>query len=140
PWDWAVSSNLARLCGRSSSTQQLFFGPERDQPDYNASSTMRRKWRSLLGLLLIGAPLCVAERAHAESFSFRKPDWDALSTFLKVARDQIGARRVVVEATINWETLRPEDALLIIHPETDLPSSEASAFLSAGGRRGVIDD
>src|SRR5690606_10799479 len=45
-----------------------------------------------------------------------------------------------VEATINWETLRPEDALLIIHPETDLSFSEASAFLSAGGRLGVIDD
>lgn len=101
---------------------------------------MRRKWRSFLGLLVLEALLCSGNRAHAESFSFRKPEWDALSTFLKVARDQVGSRRIVVEATIDWENLHPEDALLVIHPEADLSFSEASAFLSAGGRLGVIDD
>jgi hypothetical protein len=101
---------------------------------------MRRNWRSLLGLLVFGTVLCVGNRARAESFSFRKPDWDALSTFLKVARDQIGTKHVVVEATINWESLQPEDALLVIHPEADLSFSEASAFLSAGGRLGIVDD
>jgi hypothetical protein len=101
---------------------------------------MRRKWRSLIRLLVVVALFGVGSHAHAESFSFRKPDWDSLSTFLKVARDQIGVRRVVVEATITWENLQPQDALLVIHPEADLSFSEASAFLSAGGRLGVIDD
>lgn len=101
---------------------------------------MRRTWRSWFDVLVWGLLLSAGNHAHAESFSFRKPDWDALSTFLKVARDQLGARRVVVEAVVNWETLRPEDALLVIHPEADLSFSEASAFLSAGGRLGVVDD
>ncbi len=134
-------TNLARLCGRSSSTPKLFFGPEARQPDYKAPSAMRRKLASFTAWgVVLGALHVTGNHAHAESFSFRKPDWDALSTFLKVARDQIGARRVVVEATIDWDSLTPEDSLLVIHPEADLSFSEASAFLSAGGRLGVIDD
>lgn len=102
---------------------------------------MRRKLASFTGwCLVLGLLHVTSDHAYAESFSFRKPDWDALSTFLKVARDQIGARRVVVEAIVDWDSLTPQDSLLLIHPETDLSFSEASAFLSAGGRLGVVDD
>lgn len=101
---------------------------------------MRRMWPSFIGLISLFALLTAVTPSRAESFSFRKPDWDSLSAFLKVVRDQIGTRRVVVEATINWETLRAEDALLVIHPEADLSFSEASAFLSAGGRLAILDD
>ncbi len=101
---------------------------------------MRRKWPIFAGWAVIGSLFTMGNPAHAESFSFRKPDWDGLSTFLKVARDQIGAGRVVIEATVDWDALSPEDALLVIHPESDLSVSEASAFLAAGGRLGVIDD
>lgn len=102
---------------------------------------MRRRWPSFVcWLAVFGALGARCGLAHAEAFSFRQPHWEALTTFLEVARDQIGARRVVVEATIDWSKIAPEDALLVIHPLTDLSFSEASAFLSAGGRLGVVDD
>src|SRR5690606_34569090 len=41
---------------------------------------------------------------------------------------------------VDWEQLKPQHALLVFHPETDLSFSETSAFLAAGGRLGLLDD
>lgn len=89
-------------------------------------------------ILVLGA--LVVSNAYAESFSVTKARWDSFSAFLSLARETIGPARVEVEATVNWSTLRSEDTLLIVHPETDLSFSETSAFLSAGGRVALLDD
>ena len=91
----------------------------------------------------VACVLGVAGLRHASattSFTFTKQRWDGLATFLEVARAELGPERVVLEATVDWEQLSPEDALLVIHPETDLSFNEASAFLAAGGRIGLLDD
>lgn len=101
---------------------------------------MRRVGSRLASGIVVAVTVLAVSTAYAESFSVTKPRWDSFSAFLRLARETIGSARVEVEATVNWSALRPEDTLLVVHPETDLSFAETSAFLSAGGRIALLDD
>jgi len=57
-----------------------------------------------------------------------------------MARDELGAQRVVITSTLDLSQLRREDALLLVHPERNLDADELSAFMRAGGRIVLLDD
>ena len=97
---------------------------------------MRRRVSILIAVASALGVLGFQSLSAAASFTFTKPQWDGLAMFLEIARDELGPERVVLEATVDWEQLKPQDALLVFHPETDLSFSETSAFLAAGGRLG----
>src|SRR5690606_10494227 len=101
---------------------------------------MRRRVSILIAVASALGVLGFQSLSAAASFTFTKPQWDGLAMFLEIARDELGPERVVLEATVDWEQLKPQDALLVFHPETDLSFSETSAFLAAGGRLGLLDD
>jgi hypothetical protein len=43
-------------------------------------------------------------------------------------------------ATLDWGALKPQDAVLVLHPERELDYREVAAFLSEGGRLALLDD
>jgi hypothetical protein len=47
---------------------------------------------------------------------------------------------VVLGARLDWSQLTPADAVLLFHPGTRVEFTEASSFLTAGGRLAMIDD
>jgi len=100
------------------------------------SRSLRLAGSSLLALIAIGlqtVPL-------AASFEFTDAKWDSASEFLRLARSELGRDRVVLGASIEWDRLSSADALMVLHPEKTIDATEASSFVSAGGRLAVIDD
>jgi hypothetical protein len=97
-----------------------------------------RRWLAVavaLGLLWL------LERQPAmASFEFTRPSWDSSSELLELARKKLGKNRVVLAAQLDWSKLKPEDGVLVLHPQARLQFADASAFLSEGGRLAVLDD
>lgn len=89
--------------------------------------------------LLIGGVFALPS-AFAESFDAARPGWDALSGFVGMARAELGAPRVVVTQQLEYSTLTPEDALVLVHPIGDLDLASLSRFLHEGGRIVLLDD
>ncbi len=96
------------------------------------------KLASVLLACALGAG--VPSVAAARAFEFKETGWEGNSELLAIARDRLGMTRVRLAATIPWDELQPSDALLVMHPEGDLTYRDVSAFLSAGGRLGLVDD
>jgi hypothetical protein len=63
-----------------------------------------------------------------------------MTALLAVAEERLGDQRVHAVTAIPWDDLHAEDAVLVLHPERDLHYREVTAFLSAGGRLGLLDD
>lgn len=104
---------------------------------WSAASFARRPVR-LLGLLfcaLIGIGI-----ARAEPFDAARPGWDSLSVLVGLARAELGPARVVVSPQLDYSTLAPEDALVLVHPVGDLDLASLSRFLHEGGRIVLLDD
>lgn len=74
------------------------------------------------------------------AFEFTDANWDSAHTFLEVARSEIGRDRVVLGARIDWNSLTEKDAVLLLHPASAIDATEASAFVTAGGRLAIVDD
>jgi hypothetical protein len=74
------------------------------------------------------------------AFEFTRAAWDSNSALLTQVRGQLGGERVKVWADINWQQLKPQDALLIVHPTHTLSVENLNTFLRAGGRVALIDD
>ncbi len=74
------------------------------------------------------------------SFEFAKAKWDSSSQFLELARRQLGTRRVILTAQLDWGQLTGRDAVLALHPQSRLKFGQVSAFLASGGRLALIDD
>ncbi|MCB9620898.1 MAG: hypothetical protein H6724_15775 [Sandaracinus sp.] len=100
--------------------------------------------RHALGLTLVlvafglGANPALAQRDTGEDFALRAGSWNGLAQLVVVAEEA----GVVLDtpAELDLSRLRPEDALLLIHPTGDLPRSSLAAFLRAGGRIAIADD
>jgi len=84
--------------------------------------------------------LVLAVSAAAKSFEIADTSWEGTSEFYALAQQDLGKARVEVLATVDYEHLSKDDALLILHPEVELDYNELSAFLRAGGRMAVLDD
>lgn len=100
---------------------------------------MRQLVRLCAGAVVTGA-LAYSAPSAASAFDFNDPSWEGTSELLALARDRLGSGHVKLVATIDWSTLTPADALLVVHPTRVIEYAEASAFLRAGGRIAVLDD
>ncbi len=94
----------------------------------------------LCAVVAASLALVVARSASASSLDLESADWDGLADLIALARSEDGYDRVVTPRKVDLEALSPEDALLVIHPETQLDPSELESFMSAGGRVGLLDD
>jgi hypothetical protein len=89
------------------------------------------------------APAAPAARRAAGAsrpFDPASDDWQGLSELVRMARDDLGASRVIVAPALDLSQLEREDALLLVHPERDLDADELAAFMHAGGRIVLLDD
>jgi hypothetical protein len=86
--------------------------------------------------LLLGGP----RAAFAGPFEVKDTGWEGCSMLLDLARAELGEARVVPLSELDWSDLRPDDSILLLHPERALGSDKLAAFLSAGGRVAVLDD
>lgn len=77
---------------------------------------------------------------RAAAFEARDTGWEGTSELLSLAREKLGAERVVPLAALDYSALTPKDAVLVLHPTVDLDYDELSAFLASGGRVAVLDD
>lgn len=97
------------------------------------------RWLSYVRLAATLCCLLVAQIASA-AFSLNDTTWEGGSDFLALARDQLGKQRVMVVAALDWGELKPEDGVIIVHPEVEIDYDQASAFMRGGGRIAVLDD
>lgn len=99
--------------------------------------SLRSAIAAFIGVIVAWVALPVPARA---AFDFNDPSWEGTSELLSIAREKLGRGRVRIAPTIAWDELQPVDALLVLHPERELDYREVAAFLSAGGRLGLLDD
>jgi hypothetical protein len=78
--------------------------------------------------------------ARAGAFEVRDTTWEGCSTFLEIARAEVGEKRAVPLSHLDWSELKSDDAILLLHPEHALSGDKLAAFLGNGGRAAVIDD
>jgi hypothetical protein len=97
-----------------------------------------RAWLGAALILLLGVVL-LPRRAIA-AFELGESDWEGTSELLALARERLGAARVLPVARLDYSILTPKDGVLVLHPETELDSDQVSAFLAAGGRLALLDD
>jgi hypothetical protein len=81
----------------------------------------------------------LAPRAAAQ-FEPNDAEWQGGSELLAIARAELGTQRVAIVGTLDYEALKPEDGVLVLHPEVEIEREEMGAFLAAGGRLALLDD
>lgn len=90
----------------------------------------------MLGLLTVLVP----GLARAVPFDLAGSDWEGGTELVRLARAELGTARVVATTQIDFTELKPEDGLLLLHPERSLDVDELSKFMHAGGRVIMLDD
>jgi hypothetical protein len=91
-------------------------------------------------LCVMSAFLAGARWAHAGPFDVKEVDWEGCSGLFELARAELGDSRVVAVSALDWSDLKPEDAILLIHPDHAIAADKLAAFLRADGRIAVLDD
>ena len=76
----------------------------------------------------------------ASPFDLDGADWEGLSDFVALARVDLGNAKVVSSQTLDFDDLRPEDAVLIFHPQIPLDADALASFMRRGGRVVLLDD
>lgn len=84
--------------------------------------------------------LSLSTRPARAAFELGDQSWEGCSDLLDLARAELGANRVVTTKTLDWHSLGPNDAILVIHPLSPIDPEEAASFMRAGGRLGLFDD
>lgn len=74
------------------------------------------------------------------AFEVNDAEWQGSSELLAIARAELGKERVAVVGTLDYEAIKPEDGVLVLHPDVDIDREEMGAFLAAGGRLALLDD
>ncbi|MFO0646133.1 MAG: DUF4350 domain-containing protein [Polyangiales bacterium] len=95
------------------------------------------RWTALVfGVLLA---LAVPRPASAQTdYDPRSMEWNGTSELLRIATEaDIDVRPV---RTLDWEALRPGEAVLVLYPRHPLGVVDLSAFLDDGGRVAWFDD
>ncbi len=87
-------------------------------------------------LLLFARPAA----AGAGPFEVNDTSWEGGSELYEIAKTELGPDRVKPVAVLDWSLVRPDDGVLLLHPMQTVDASEASEFMTEGGRLGVIDD
>ncbi len=84
--------------------------------------------------------VCLGSRpVHAQTdYDPRSMAWNGTSELVRIATESdIDVRPV---RTLDWEALRPGEALLVLYPRRSLGVADLSAFLDDGGRVAWLDD
>lgn len=102
-----------------------------------------KAWRSatngLVLVLFVVAVLFSAQRANASPFSLAGTDWEGSRDFVTLAEAEAPGHVVVLES-IDFSRLKPEDAVIVLHPEQALDIDNLDRFMREGGRIIVLDD
>lgn len=112
------------------------------QRRHGAGRLWPRAARCMLGWMvaaLASAATAGAVPGHG-AFRFNDAGWEGTSEMLELARQSLGASRIRILAAIDYDELKPEDGLLIVHPTLRLDRVQLSRFLLAGGRVALLDD
>ncbi len=100
----------------------------------------RRVARLAIVLFAVLVVLAPARAVQAEAFELADTSWEGCSDLLQLARDELGADRVIVLSTIDWEDVKASDGILVLHPTNPMDAEESAAFMKAGGRMAILDD
>ncbi len=92
-------------------------------------------WASLVGLACLGA---TGKAAAQRDFDPGSTAWNGLSEFVQQAGD--AEIRLDTPERLDVGELSPSDAIVLVHPDRELPIASLSAFLRAGGRVVLADD
>lgn len=120
--------------------------PAHTRPSSGGTSTPRSvKSAVLLGVggivfVLVFFSLFSLRRANAAPFDVAGNDWEGCSELVRLARTDLGGTRVVATTVIDFKELKPEDGVLLLHPEKSLDVEELAKFMRAGGRVVMLDD
>ncbi len=112
---------------------------ERSQGTLHSCAMSGVRRRCFLGGVALFACLMVAPPSRA-AFEVADESWEGLSELLRIARNRVGKGRVRLVATLNYTTLSPTDAVLVLHPEASLDFRQLTAYLQSGGRLALLDD
>lgn len=82
----------------------------------------------------------VAKSAFGRPLDVTGNDWEGLADFVRIAREDLGEGHVVASDTLRYDELKPEDGVVLVHPERSLDVESLSAFMRQGGRVVVLDD
>jgi hypothetical protein len=100
---------------------------------------LRALGRVLAAVLLLAGLVRAAEAKDEPSLSWERQDWEGGSEFAALAREELGARALVVH-DLAFDQLQPEDAVLLLHPTSQLDLESLRRFMKAGGRVVLLDD
>ncbi len=89
---------------------------------------------------LVAAASLLGASAVQAAFEVRDEGWEGYSEFWRLARQELGADRVVLTPSLDYSSLTSADAVVIVHPSVGVRFAPLAAFLSDGGRAAVIDD
>lgn len=92
-------------------------------------------------LVLLAALAVLSPRPLlAAPFDLTGNDWEGCADLVQLAKADLGARRVIATAQIDFGDLRPEDGLVLLYPEKNLDVDALTKFMHAGGRVILLDD
>lgn len=91
-------------------------------------------------LAALACAVATVSRNARAAFRFNDDGWEGTSEMLDLAKQAAGPSRIRIAAAIEYDQLRPEDRLLILHPTVRLDRVQLSRFLLAGGRAALLDD
>ncbi len=102
----------------------------------------RRPMGSLrpIRVMLALAILALGSKAFASPLELGSNDWEGCAELIRIARGELGDRRVIPTARIDFRELKPTDAVMVLHPERPLHAEDFSMFMHAGGRLILLDD
>lgn len=86
------------------------------------------------------ALLLTSSAVRATPFDLRGTDWEGCSDLVRLAETELGPERVTTTDHVDFKSLRPEDGLLLLHPERSLDVDELARFMRRGGRVVLLDD
>jgi hypothetical protein len=100
---------------------------------------LEREMRKPIAALLACVIVLLSSAALA-AYNAASSDWDGLSDFVQLAKDEAGATNVVASGSLDFGALGPQDAVILLHPEGSLDLESLSRFLREGGRVVLFDD
>ena len=106
----------------------------------SARDRVRFRLAFLPGLLCAIALLAAARAAIAAPFDLAGHDWEGAADLVDIAKQELGATRVIPTSRLDLRELKREDGLILLHPERSLDVESLSRFMRAGGRVILLDD
>lgn len=109
-----------------------------EHPQQNQRGTIRRPPGIVALCFILWSSIVLAD--GGEPFATSSNNWEGLSEFVRLAQRRLGTGRVRLTADLDYAKLLPQDALVVLHPQTTPDADSVTAFLAAGGRMALLDD